>query len=325
MLKLPLLLLSALALLAQPALAAPREVKLGHIVEENTPLQQQALLFKAEIEKRLPGQFNIVIFPNNQLGNESAQIDALRVGSQDMAVIASGATRLSKKVGVFDLPWLFKDRAHVIRALNGPLGADVRAELEKRAGLKVLGIYENGFRHVLNKVRAVNAPADLKGLKIRVTGGKFRQDVFALMGANPSPIAWGETFGALQTGVVDGAEAAIYGFNSAKLYEVADRLSLTRHVYSPSFLMASNTFMASLTEAQRKAFQAAGEAITAEAYRQAATLEDTAMAEMQKADVKVNEVDFDAFQKATRPVYKTYTDGQGDDWIKLIDAARAGS
>ena len=316
-------LLLSFALLPGAVLAAPRDVKLGHIVETNTPLQQQAELFKAEIDKRLPGQFNIIIFPGSQLGNESAQIDALRVGAQDMAIIASGAMRLSRKVGVFDLPWLFADRAQVERALAGPLGHQVMEELDKRAGLKVLGIYENGFRHVLNKVRPVDEPKDMNGLKIRVAGGKFRQDVFARMGANPSPIAWGETFGALQTGVVDGAEAAIYGFNAAKLYEVADRLSLTRHVYSPSFLMASNSFMASLSPEQREAFIAAGAAITHEAYQQAAALEEQAMAEMKRAGVKVNDVDFDAFQRATRPVYKTYTDSQGEDWIKLIDAARA--
>ncbi len=325
MLKPFLLAATALAALATAATAAPREVKLGHHVETNTPLHQQALLFKEEIERRLPGQITISIFPGGQLGKEAAQIDAVRLGSQDMSVIASGAMKLDRKIGVFDLPWLFESREHVIRAMSGPLGEQVEERLEKAAGIEVLGAYENGFRHVLNKVRPIVKPEDMEGLKIRITGGKFRQDVFAKMGANPAPVAWTETFSALQTGVVDGAEAAIYGFNSAKLYEAADKLSLTKHVYSPTFLVASKSFMNSLTDEQREAFVEAGKAITERAYAAAAELEEQALEQMKKAGVQVNEVDFDAFQKATRPVYQGYIDSQGDEWIKLIDAARTSS
>ncbi|WP_420393191.1 TRAP transporter substrate-binding protein [Acuticoccus sp.] len=313
--------LGALALAAGAAHAAPREVKLGHHVETNTPLHQQAVLFKEEIERRLPGEFEIVIYPGGQLGKEAAQIDAVRLGVQDMSVIASGAMKLDTKVGVFDLPWLFESREHVRRALEGPLGEAVETRLEESAGFEVLGTYENGFRHVINKVRPIAQPSDLEGLKIRITGGKLRQDVFAKMGGNPAPVAWTEVFSAMQTGVVDGAEAAIYGFNSAKLYEVADKLSLTKHVYSPSFLIASNTFMDSLTDEQRTAFQEAAEAITDPAYEQATELENSALEAMKGEGVEVNEVDFEAFQEVTRPVYQDYIDAEGGEFIDLIDAA----
>ena len=302
--------------------AAPREVKIGYITGVKSPLHQQALLFKEELEKRLAGQIKVLTFPSAQLGKENAQLDALRLGSQDMGVYASGIPKIDKKFGIFDLPWLFADRNHVIRAMNGPLYKECVDRLKAKTGLHVIGIYENGFRHVINKVRAVHKPDDLKGLKIRITGGKFRQGVFASLGANPAPVAWSETFTALQTGVVDGAEAATYGFYSAKLYELAKFLSQTRHVYTPTFLVASKRFINSLKPEQRKAFIEAGKAITKKAYASAASLEEEAFSEMKKAGVKINEIDFPSFQKATRSVYKNYIKSQGDDWLKLIQAAQ---
>ena len=121
---------------------------------------------------------------------------------------------------------------------------------------------------------------------------------------------------------MDGAEAATYGFYSAKLYELAKYLSLTRHVYTPTFLVASDRFSKSLTPAQKKAFLEAGRAITKTAYASAERLEVEAFAEMEKAGVKTNAVDFPAFQKATRGVAKNNIDSQGDAWLKLIQAAQ---
>lgn len=309
-------------MLSVTGFAAPREIKIGYITGVQSPLHQQALLFKEEIEKRLPGQIKVLVYPDAQLGKESAQLDALRLGSQDMGIYASGIMKLDKKFGLFDMPWLFADRNHVIRAMTGPLGQLCIDRLKEKSGLQCIGIYENGFRHVINGVRPIHKPEDLKGLKIRITGGKFRQDVFASLGANPAPVEWSETFTAMQTGVVDGAEAAIYGFYSAKLYEISKFISLTKHVYTPTFLVGSDRFMKSLTPEQRKAFAEAAQAITEKAYAAAARLEEEAYPEMERTGVKINDIDFPSFQKATRGVYKGFVDSQGDDWLKLIEAAQ---
>jgi len=298
----------------------PREVRIASHVSALSPLHAQSEMFAAEIEKRLPGQFAFKLFPGGQLGKESALITNLKADSIEMINVASGVAKLDKKLGLFDLPWLFDDRAHVMRAMQGPLGGEVATEIEKQ-GIVVIGIYENGFRHVINGKRAVTTPADLKGLKIRISGGKFRQNVFQSMGATPQKVSWAETFTALQTGVVDGAEAATYGFYEQKHFEVAKHLSLTSHVYTPSFLLASKAFVESLTPEQQATFKEVGEAITEAAYEKSAKLEATYFAEMQKT-TDINEVDLAAFQEATRDVYETYRSSQGDAWIKLVEAAR---
>lgn len=321
MLKRSLAAIFVTVLLAAGALAAePREIRIASHVSALSPLHAQSEMFAAEIEKRLPGQFDFKLFPGGQLGKESALITNVKADAIEMINVASGVTKLDKALGIFDLPWLFDDRAHVIRAMAGPLGQQVTAAIEGQ-GFEVVGIYENGFRHVINGVRPVVKPGDLKGLKIRISGGKFRQKVFQSMGATPQKVAWGETFTALQTGVVDGAEAATYGFYEQKHHEVAKHLSLTRHVYTPSFLLASKGFFDSLTLEQQAVFNDVGAAITAAAYAKSAELETAYFAEM-KQRAQINDVDLPAFQAATKGVYDSYRQSQGDAWLKLVEAAR---
>jgi tripartite ATP-independent transporter DctP family solute receptor len=321
MIRRTFLLAAAAVLAAVPARAEPRPVRIAYITSELSPMQIDAELFAKAVEQRLPGAFQFKLYPNGQLGKEDALIDGIQAGSLEMAVIASGMTRVVKKLGVFDLPWLFDDEAHVRRALSGPLGAEIVKQVEQKSDMIVLGIYENGFRHVINTKHPIATPADTKGLKIRVAGGKFRQQLFTSMGANPAPVDWTETFSAMQTGVVDGAEAAIYGFYEAKLYEPAKYLSLTKHIYSPTFLVVASSFYKALPAEQQKAFRDAGAAITDAAYEETEAAEKKYLAEMAKT-AEINEVDLKAFRAATRKVIKDYDASQGDDWVKLIEAAR---
>jgi len=303
------------------AAGEPIKVRIASHVSALSPLHQQSQMFADEIEKRLPGQFKFTLYPAGQLGKEKALITNVKAGSLEMINVASGVMKLDKKLGLFDLPWLFSSRDHVRKAMGGELGKQVAQRIESKAGVFVVGIYENGFRHVLNKERAIQKPSDLKGLKIRISGGKFRQGVFQQMGATPQKISWKETFTALQTGVVDGVEAATYGFYGQKQFEVAKYLSLTGHVYTPSFLIASKTFWTSLTAEQQKIFRTVGKEITDSAYEGAASLEAQYFTEMKK-HVAINDIDLKAFQTATSKSYANYVDSQGDDWLKLVEAVR---
>lgn len=319
--------IGALALtttLAPSAWAQAREVRIASHVGELAPLIAQANLFAEKVNERLPGQFDFKIFPGGQLGKESALIDNVQLGSLEMAIVASGVMKLDSKLGVFDIPFLFDDRDHVRRAMKAGLEEKIAERIESEAGVEVLGIYENGFRHVINAKKPIETPADMDGMKTRISGGKFRQGVFEAMGAVPTKVAWGETFTAMQTGVVDGAEAAAYGFYGKKMYEVQDYLSLTGHVYTPSFLLASQDFMSSLTDEQRKVFEEVGREITDASYEKAAELETRYLDEM-KAKLKVNEVDLPAFQKATEGVSKSYTDKNGDEYLKIVEETRSAS
>lgn len=309
------------ACLTGNAMAAPTVVRIASHVSALSPEHAQSQRFAAEIEKRLPGQFEFQLFPSGQLGNEKALLANVQAGAIEMVNIASGVLKLDKKLGVFDLPWLFADRAHVRRAMKAGLEDAVRARIEAVGGVKVVGVYENGFRHVIDTRRPIRSPADLEGLKIRISGGKFRQAVFKDLGATPQSVPWGETFTSLQTGVVDGAEAATYGFYEQKHFEVARYMSLTSHVYTPSFLMMSNAFYASLSPAQRTVFMDVGREITDAAYDLSAQLEDRYLAQM-KANAEVNAVDLAAFQQATEGVRARYEESFGDEYLKFVKSTR---
>lgn len=309
-------------LVSVPADAAPREVRIASHVSELAPLHAQSVLFAKTVDERLPGRFDFKIFPNGQLGKESALIDNLQLGTLEMINVASGVLKIDGKLGIFDLPWLFDNRAHVIRAMEAGLEDAIRERVENSGTLKVIGVYENGFRHVINSRRPIVTPSDIEGLKVRISGGKFRQDVFASMGAIPTKVAWGETFSAMQTGVVDGAEAAAYGFYGQRHYEVMDYLSKTSHVYTPSFLMASSSFFDSLTDEEKQVFVEVGHEITAQTYEDAAMLEAKYLEEM-GANLAVNDADITAFQKKTAGVTDDYVGKHGSEWLDLVNKTRA--
>lgn len=298
-----------------------KEVRIASHVSETSPLYATAEMFAERIGKEFPEGFEFKFYPNGQLGKESALLDNLKLGSLEMAMVASGVLKLDNKLGVFDLPWLFNDRDHVQRAINGPFGKAVKERIESEQGLIVLGIYENGFRHVVNTKRAITKPEDMDGLKIRVTGSKFKRDGFSAMGADPVPIAWQETFTAIQQGVVDGAEAALYGFYGAKLYEITKHLSLTTHTYSPSFLLVSSQFWNSLDEKQQDTFRKVAADMSADAYQKAAELEQ-GYADKMKDQISINEVDLKPFQEKAASVYEGYVEEYGPEWVEMVRAAQ---
>lgn len=312
----------AVAGLAVVAWAAPAQaqkvVRVAYVTSEISPQAQQSHLFVKAIEEALPGQFEFRFFPFGQLGNEQTTLELLQLGSLELANIVTPVVEAHPKLGVFDLPWLFSDRAHVQKVIEGDFRDEIVETAEAATQVKVLGVYENGFRHVLSPVE-IREPADMKGLKIRLPGGQLRQDVFRMLGANPTPINWTEVYTALETGVVDGAEAAIYGFYEAKLYQVANKLSLTSHNYAPSFLVASNAFWSQLTEEQQRVFIEVGQSITQATFEAAEAEENKALEEM-RVSAQVNEVDFAKFQEAAAPAYDKYIGQFGTEWIDTIRA-----
>lgn len=303
-----------------PAALAQQSVRIAYPTSETSPQHLISRQFTELVQQRLPGRFAFKLYPNGQLGSEKANFEHLQLGDLEMANMVTPVMEVDRRLEIFDIPFLFQDRDHVRRAMTPELRSDIVAGVEKRADVVVLGVYENGFRHTMAK-RAIVVPADAKGLKIRIAGGKIRQEVFRSIGANPTPIDWTEVFTALQTGVVDGAEAAIYGLYEAKIYQVTPYLSLTTHAYVPSFLTVSKTFWSKLSPAEQKVFRDVGEELVNWSYDSAEATEDKQMAEMSK-HAKINKIDFDKFQAATASVREAYAKQYGNKWLDAIKAAR---
>ena len=177
----------------------------------------------------------------------------------------------------------------------------------EKKGIKVLAVWENGVRHITNNKHPIKVPADLQGIKLRVPEGKWRVKMFQAYGANPSPMKFSELFTALQTGVMDGQENPLTQIYSAKLQEVQKYLSLSGHVYTPSYLIVGSRKWATLPDDARKVMEDTAKETQAFVYELAAKEETELLGKLKQAGMQVNEVDKDAFFAASKPIYEEFS------------------
>ena len=284
--------------------AAQTVVKLAHAVSTQDPYQYGSERFKEFVEKGTNGRLQVQIFPAGQLGNEREIIEGVKLGTIEVGLVASAPLAgFSTAFLLFDLPFLFSDAAHARRVLDGPVGDKVARTLEP-LGIKVLAYNESGFRMMFNSKRAVRSPDDLKGLKFRVMENPVYVSLFRTLGSSAVPIPFGEVYGAIQTGVVDGAEIPVNVIYANKMYEQAKHMSLTRHTYTPTPFIANMGFLQKLTgDDQRALVQAARDAAAAQrALIDQRTNEFIEL--LKKQGMLVTEVDTAAFQTKAAPVYK---------------------
>src|SRR5437773_7012676 len=219
---------------ATPAYAQ-QEIKLGHVGEPGSLFQLSADEFAKRANAKLAGKAKVVTFGSSQLGGDKEMLQKLKLGTLDMALPSTVMSSEVDLFGVFEMPYLVKDRAHMGRIEKDVFWPRLAPEAEKK-GLKVLAVWENGYRHITNSKRPIKVPGDLQGIKLRVPEGKWRVKMFQAYGANPSPMKFSEVFTALQTGVMDGEENPFTQIYSAKFQEVQKYLSLTGHVYTPAYV-----------------------------------------------------------------------------------------
>lgn len=242
----------------------------------------------------------VKVFPNSQLGQSREVIEAMRLGSGASGTAGGPAEYASfvKRIGVLGLPFLWKSYDHAIAVLDGPVGKELNADMEK-AGFKVLSWAVSwGYRNVVTAKKEVKTAADLKGLKIRTIPTKVFVAAVNAMGANATPMNFGEIYTSLQSGVLDGYEHTAATTVSFKFNEVACCIALTRHLMDPTVLVFSlaewRKFSATEQAVMTKGAQAAAEIVR----KMAPEREAEALATVKKLGMKVNEIDLEPLQKA---------------------------
>ena len=311
---------AALLITASPAFAQ-LEIKFGHVGEPGSLFQQSADEFAKRANAKLAGKAKVVTFGSSQLGGDKEMLQKLKLGTIDMALPSTVMSSEVDLFGIFEMPYIVKDRAHMGRIEKEIFWPKLEPAAEKK-GLKMLAVWENGIRHITNSKRPIRVPADLKGIKLRVPEGVWRVKMFQAYGANPSPMKFSELFTALQTGVMDGEENPFTQIYSAKLQEVQKYLSLSGHVYTPAYLTVGTTHWNTLPADVRKILEDTARETQAFVYETAAK-DDTALLEkLKQAGMQVNEVDKEAFVAASKPIYEEF--GKEVPGAKeLIDRATA--
>ena len=210
--------------------------------------------FAKEVEKRTQGRYKVQTFYNGALGGERESIEAVQLGTQELAFSSSGPVpNFVPETKILDVPFLFRDKAHARAVLDGPIGDELLKKFEPK-GFKALAWAENGFRHMTNSKRSVNSPDDLKGLKMRTMENPVHIAAYKAFGIITTPMAFPEVFTALQQGTVDGQENPLPVIISAKFDQVQKHLSLTGHVYSPAIFVMNKGAFDKLSAADKQAF-----------------------------------------------------------------------
>jgi tripartite ATP-independent transporter DctP family solute receptor len=298
-------LIGALAALAAAPALAQLEIKFGHVGEPNSIFANSSEEFARRANARLGNKAKVVVFGSSTLGGDKELLQKLKLGTVDMALPSTVMSSEADIFGVFEMPYLVKDRAHMARIEKELFWSKIAPDTDKK-GLKILAVWENGYRHVTNSKRPINVPADLQGIKLRVPEGKWRVKMFQAYGANPSPMKFSEVFTALQTGVMDGQENPFTQIYSAKFQETQKYLSLTGHVYTPAYVTVGAKKWATLPEDVRKILEDTAKETQAWVYAAAEKDDNDLLAKLKAAGMQVNTPNKEAFIAASKPVYEEF-------------------
>lgn len=282
---------------------AKERIVAAHVSPVDSPYTPGFNKFKEIIEKETKGEITVSIHPAGELGgNEDILVQKMQTGTVDVIITSAGfLTQAVKEADLFSLLYLFKDYTHWTKVLEGRPGKRMTEIIEGKTNFKVIGHWACGIRHYFGN-KPVRTPADLKNVKIRVHTSPVIRDTWIALGAQPTNVAFSELYQALQNKVVDAGENSSTYILKMKFFEVSPYVSLTSHDIGVRFLMMSKSKFNKLNDGQKKiVLKAAEEATNVERKADYQSMLDD-METLKKGGSKINEVDIDAFIKATAPV-----------------------
>lgn len=316
----------AALILAAGTVQAQVKLTLGHNAAVGNPKHEASVKFADIVKEKSGGKMLVQVAPAAQLGDDVPILTSLRSGTVDFAANSQGSiSSVVPEYSAFGLPFLFPTLQDAWKVLDGPVGQEL-AKRSAEKGLIVLGYWDNGIRHISNKVRPINVPADLKGLKIRTPPDPVTIDIMQALGAEAQQIKFSELYVALQQGVVDGQENPLMNIWSSKLYEVQKYISFTAHKYEMTPFVMSKRSYDKMSEADRKIIREA--ALEATQFNRKLSLESDQQleGELKAKGIVFNRPDLAPFQAATKPVTEKWLKGPEGGFVKqVVDAAAAAS
>lgn len=300
---------------AKPA-AQTVTLKLGHVQSTTDNWHKGAEKFAELVDQKSGGTVKVQVFPSSQLGNDRDMIEGMRMGSVDFSLVAGVLSNFEPKMALLELPYIFRDVDHMRKVLGGEVGTELSDSLLK-SGIRNMGWWERGPRELtINK--EVKSMADLKGVKIRVPEIPASLDAWRAFGSNPTPMAFGEVYTALQQKVIDAEENPLAVIDSAKLNEVQKYLVNTNHVYGYVMLAMSDKTFQKLTPEQQKAVTEAAKEATAYENKLVWDSEESLAKDLQSKGMKFVDIDTAAFVQAAKPVQEKYAEKYSKDLYEKI-------
>ncbi|WP_231514981.1 TRAP transporter substrate-binding protein [Oceanobacillus salinisoli] len=272
--------------------------------------------FARLVEEKTDGRYAIEVYSGGQLGEESEVLEQVQLGTIELArVNAIPLTQFSDQIGVLSMPYLFEDEEAKWEKLNGEVGQQLLETLDG-SGLKGLAFYDSGERSFYNSERPVATPEDMSGLQIRVQSSDLAIAIVESLGAEATPMEYGEVYSALQTGVIDGAENNFPSYYTAGHYEVAPYFTVNGYQGTPEVLLASQGLWDELSDEDKQAFTEAARESVAVQREAWAELTEEAREAVVEAGSELTEVDdISEWRDAVQPVYDQF----GEEYAEWID------
>ncbi len=306
------------------------KLKLATVVTPPHPWTIAGEAFAKRIEEVTEGKVTVSFHHSSSLGNDQNMIDGMRMGVIDMAI--AGTTPLASFVpefSVFSVPFLFQSEEVFDRAMahDSPLFKYfVQKVQDRKLGITILSLCGGGVRTVSNNLHPIVVPEDMKGMKMRVTANPITSKIWSVTGALPSPMAWGEIYSAMQTGVVNCFDSTISGYYGSKYYEVAPYLAKTNHEYMVSYVAISDMTLKKLPAEYKDAVVKVAEEVGLLVTSTGRQFDEEKLVDMvEKHGVKVNEVDSSAWVELYRPLQDEMVEGLSGtkDGAKILEIIRS--
>ncbi|WP_170937128.1 MULTISPECIES: TRAP transporter substrate-binding protein [Rhodomicrobium] len=298
--------------------AAPIELRFAHNGGPGSLFDASVNEFARRTNLELPDTYRITVSGESKLGDDTAILQKIKLGEITFGLPSTVMSSISDVFGLFELPFLIRNREQVKRIGETLLEPVLQPEA-KRQGFRILALWENGFRQLTNNVRPIHRPEDLRGLKIRVPKGQ-REKVFKEFGAEPVPLAFHEVHEALKAGTLDGQENPLAQIQGGKFYEVQHYLTLSDHLYTPAYIIVSDEHFSKLPPEVQAIITRNAKEMQAWIYTTAVRMESDLLDQLGD-EMKLNQVDVNAFKTASRPLYGQFVRSVagGAKLVEMVD------
>ena len=315
----------AAAMLATSGIAADFVMKVSHVVSDSTPKGKAAAFLEKRIEELTAGKIDVQVFPNSQLYGDGEEMKALVMDNVQLIMPSlSKFTSIAPEMQLFDLPFLFKDKDHLYKVMDGEVGNILKSKIDAKKQMIALDYWDAGFKHFSTNAKPIVLPEDAAGHKYRIQSSKVLEAQFKAIGGNPQVLPFSEVYSALQQGVVDGTENPLSNFYTKKFHEVQSSLTLSQHGYLGYLVVMNEQFWNKLPkDLQANVAQAMKEATKLE--REESAKEDALMMESltkyakdtnKLQIIELTDAQKQEWKKSMSVVYPQFYDVIGEDLIK---------
>jgi len=279
------------------------EIKYATVGPDEHQYTIASMKFKEIIEAKSNGRIKVTLFPNGQLGGEREMAEGVKMGTIEMTTVTTDGALPSwvSDTQVFSIPYIFRDKEHVYKTLDGALADELNPKFEAQ-GFKHLGFVELGLRHFTNNKKEIKSAADIKDLKIRVQEAPIWFALIKALKGTATPIAFNELYTALQQGVVDGQENPLATIRSMKFYEVQKYLTLDAHTYAPGSVLMNKAFFDKLSAEDQKLVQEAVDEMKVYQRELISSKDEENLNFLKEQGMIVTEPDRQSFMDATKDI-----------------------